>query len=96
MYIDGQASSPLPILPAQQLSNLPIVAVDVVYPPALAEVLISPQLNNVGQLGLRDLDWVYQSGYRIAAANINKVSETICQTRLQLDSYPCLDFPGKR
>ncbi|WP_275272355.1 patatin-like phospholipase family protein [Limnobacter sp. P1] len=112
MYIDGQASSPLPILPAQQLSNLPIVAVDVVYPPALAEVktlsdllfqtflissfrikelempqaevLISPQLNNVGQLGLRDLDWVYQSGYRIAAANINKVSAAVHGNRLQV------------
>lgn len=38
LYIDGQASSPMPIVPAQRLSDLPIVAVDVVYPPELAEV----------------------------------------------------------
>ena len=38
LYIDGQASSPLPIGPAQRLSKLPILAVDVVYPPELAEV----------------------------------------------------------
>jgi NTE family protein len=37
-YIDGQASSPLPIRPAQRVSKLPILAVDVVYPPELAEV----------------------------------------------------------
>jgi NTE family protein len=38
LYIDGQASSPLPIVPAKRLSDLPILAVDVVYPPELAEV----------------------------------------------------------
>lgn len=38
LYIDGQASSPLPIGPTKRLSDLPILAVDVVYPPELAEV----------------------------------------------------------
>lgn len=102
LYIDGQVSAPLPVLEARRLTRLPIIAVDVVYPPELTEVesmqgllfqtllisgdrvrkfereqadiVVSPAINNLGQLTLADRHWVEKAGYEAMKKHIKEIA----------------------